>query len=139
MGADLVLSHIEIREDKEEALARLAKIVFTEESIELFQNAGHYFWEDEEFSPEIADQMRERVKESIDLVYGIQNGEVFSRDVASLTLDGGNRYFLVTGGQTWGDDPSNEYVDFNIFCEFIAYPYWEHPTSDKVKEWEAGK
>jgi hypothetical protein len=138
MGADLVLSHIEIRESKEEALERLAKIVFTKESLDLFSNAGYYFWEDEEFSPEVAEQMRERVKESINLVYGLQDGTIYSRDVAGFSLDCGERYFLVTGGQTWGDDPSSEYADFNIFSEFIAYPYWQHPTSEAVTKWKAG-
>lgn len=139
MGADLVLSHIEVRESKEEALERLAKIVFNEESLVLFENAGYYNWEEEEFSPEIAEQMRKRVEESINLVYGLQDGTYHSRDVAGFSLDGGERYFLVTGGQTWGDDPSNEYADFNIFAEFIAYPHWEHPTSEAVTKWKAGK
>jgi len=139
MGADLVLSHIEIRETKEEALERLSKMVFTQESLDLFSNAGYFFWEEVEFSPEVADQMRERVKESINLVYGLQEGTYYSRDVAGFSLDGGERHFLVTGGQTWGDDPSNEYADFNIFAEFIAYPHWEHPTSEAVAKWKAGK
>ena len=119
MGADLVLSHIEIRESKEEALERLAKIVFNEKSFDLFANAGYYDYEDEEFSSEIETQMRERVKKSIELVYGLQEGTIYSRDVSGFSLDGGERFFLVTGGQTWGDDPSNEFVDFNIFSEFI--------------------
>jgi hypothetical protein len=75
------------------------------------------------------DKIRQTLKDAINTVYNA-NG----RDVSGLVIDG-NRSFVTTGGTSWGDTPSAEWDDFNLFHEFLGYPYWEAPDSDKVKSW----
>lgn len=130
MGADLIVSVIELRESKEKAIERLAKIVFNEDSNELFQNAGYYFWEDEqEITPEILNDMRKRVASALEVVYG------YSREMTHISIDG-DRRFVITGGMSWGDMPTDIFEDFNIFQEFLAYPSWCALDEKVVKDWE---
>lgn len=128
MGADLLVSVVEIRETEEQARERLTKLVIDESFIQRFMNAGYYFWEEEEFTEEVAKDMRKRISDSIDIVYGQ------SRGINLISLDG-NRILAITGGMSWGDNPTDEFEDFNIFQEFLAYPSWYSPDSDEIKHW----
>ena len=128
MGADLILETVEIRETEPECQARLARMTFTEADMTRLEFCGSWLM-GEEWDETMPDKIRELLKDAINTVYNA-NG----RDVSSLVIDG-NRSFVITGGTSWGDEPSAEWDDFNLFHEFLCYPYWEAPDSDNVKLW----
>ena len=128
MGADLLLATVEIRETEPECQARLARMTFTEADMTRLEYCGSWLM-GEEWDETMPDKIRELLKDAIKTVYNA-NG----RDVSGLVIDG-NRSFVTTGGTSWGDDPSAEWDDFNLFHEFLCYPYWEAPDSDNVKLW----
>lgn len=128
MGADLLLATVEIRETEPECQARLARMTFTEADMTRLEYCGSWLM-GEEWDETMPDKIRGLLKDAIETVYNA-NG----RDVSGLVIDG-NRSFVTTGGTSWGDDPSAEWDDFNLFHEFLCYPYWEAPDSDNVKLW----
>ena len=128
MGADLLLATVEIRETEPECQARLARMTFTEADMTRLEYCGSWLM-GEEWDETMPDKIRQTLKDAINTVYNA-NG----RDVSGLVVDG-NRSFVTTGGTSWGDDPSAEWDDFNLFHEFLCYPYWEAPDSDNVKLW----
>ena len=133
MGADLCVDYVELKETEAEALSRLAKLVINEDTLDRFINNASYFeWEEEDFTPELAEKMRKRIADAVDVVYGDR------RDTAWLKIDG-DRTFAFTGGMSWGDEPTDAMEDFRIFNEFLGYPAWASPDSEEVKNWEASK
>ena len=128
MGADLLLATVEIRETEPECQARLARMTFTEADMTRLEYCGSWLM-GEEWDETMPDKIRGLLKDAIKTVYNA-NG----RDVSGLVIDG-NRSFVTTGGTSWGDDPSAEWDDFNLFHEFLCDPYWEAPDSDNVKLW----
>ena len=132
MGADLLLATVEIRETEPECQARLARMTFTEADMTRLEYCGSWLM-GEEWDETMPDKIRGLLKDAIKTVYNA-NG----RDVSGLVIDG-NRSFVTTGGTSWGDDPSAEWDDFNLFHEFLCYPYWEAPDSDNVKLWLASQ
>ena len=128
MGADLLLATVEIRETEPECQARLARMTFTEADMTRLEYCGSPLIFDE-WDETMPDKIRQTLKDAIDTVYNARG-----RDVSGLVVDG-NRSFVTTGGTSWGDDPSAEWDDFNLFHEFLCYPYWEAPDSDNVKLW----
>ena len=134
MGADLAIDYVEIRASEDEALARLANLVINEDTLDRFiDNASYFEYEDEDFTPELAEKMRERIKEAVSVVYSTRR-----RDTSWLNIDG-DRTFVFTGGMSWGEEPTEAMEDFRIFNEFLGYPAWASPASDEAKEWEKGK
>ena len=134
MGADLMLNYVEIAEPREKAQSRLDQLVLTEADLSTFENCGYHYFEDEDFSEELAKKMRAKIQEALDVVYGCHE-KGYRRDITSLTIDG-NRTFYFTGGMSWGEDPSECYTDFWIFFEFLGYPSHESPDSEAVKKWK---
>ena len=128
MGADLILATVEIRETEPECQARLARMTFTEADMARLEYCGSWLM-GEEWDETMPDKIRELLKDAINTVYNADG-----RDVSGLVVDG-DRSFVITGGTSWGDDPSAEWDDFNLFREFLCYPYWEKPDSDEVKKW----
>lgn len=132
MGADLMLNYVELKENKEQALERLAKMKLTEEDLERFDTCGVYDfgWDDDGFTDETIKSMRKRLAQAVEVVYDCEG----SREVNTLTIDG-DRTFVITGGMSWGDEPSSLYTDFYLFSEFLAYPSWEKPDSEEARKW----
>ena len=113
MGADFIYSIAPVEVDKEKLVAR-AKVLTYEEAEEIY-NEGEYFFpgaeteEDAEFLQGIID----RIVEAIEICY------TTSRYLDHLTLKG-TRYVL-TGGMSWGDTPTDVYDDVCILANF---DYW---------------
>jgi len=133
MGADLMLNYVEIAEPREKAQARLDRLVLTEEHLATFEECGYYGFEEEDFSEETEKKMREKLQECLDVIYDAHAGHG-RRDVSCFLIDG-DREFLVTGGMSWGDEPSDYYTEFWIFFEFLGYPSNLSPDSDEAKKW----
>lgn len=134
MGADLCIDYVELKETEEEALNRLAKLVIDQDTLDRFiDNANYFEWEGEDFTPELAEKMRDRIKESVSVVYSTSR-----RDTIGLTIDG-DRIFVFTGGMSWGEEPTEAMQDFRIFNEFLGYPAWASADSKEVREWEESK
>ena len=133
MGADLMLNYVEIAEPREKAQARLDRLVLTEEHLATFEECGCWEFEEEEFSEKVEKKMRKKLQECLDVVYDAYEGHGF-RDVSLFHIDG-DREFLVTGGMSWGDEPSDYYTEFLLFFEFLGYPSNLSPDSDEAKKW----
>lgn len=133
MGADLLLATIEVREDEKAARARLSKMTFKESDIERFSMNGAFEFHDEEWDETMPERMRERLSECIGTVYASSRGS-YLRDETYITIDG-SRTFIVSGGASWGDEPSVNYDDFNLFNEFLGFPYWESGMSKARLRW----
>jgi len=130
MGADLILATVEIRETEPECQARLARMTFTEADMTRLEFCGSWLM-GEEWDETMPDKIRELLKDAINTVYNADG-----RDVSGLVVDG-NRSFVITGGTSWGDDPSAEWDDFNLFHEFLCYPFWLDPKDPERIAWEA--
>jgi len=135
MGADLLLTYIEIKEPREKAKERLDKLVITEEDLERFDSCGFYEWEGEEFNSDLVVKIKTKLGEILDSVYDFAEGKAYSREITTFELDG-DRQFLITGGMSWGDDPTDHFTDFWIFFEFLGYPSHTSPDSEEAKKWK---
>lgn len=133
MGADLCIIAVELRETKEQALARIERLDWSDlnEMAGRFEMYGVYF-EDVGNEPEL-EGMKERLRKAVEVVYTSEG-----RDVTALNLDGANgREFRMTGGTSWGDEPSVEWDDFGLFHEFLCFPYWLDPNDPERIAWKA--
>lgn len=133
MGADLLITAVEIRESKSQCLKRINKLDWSDldAMYRKFENAGIWIDEDMNDDATLVKWMKERLKEAVNTVYS----ERYSRNVNTLCVDGINKY-VITGGMSWGDEPSDEWDCFNLFNELLGYPYWAKPKSKERKEWE---
>ena len=135
MGADLLLAVIELRETKAQCLKRINKLDWDnlDTMYRKFENAGICIHDDEIRGDDrkVVKWMKERLEEAVNSCYAQQ----FGRDVSSVVVDGAIK-FLITGGTSWGDDPSADWDEFNLFNELLGYPYWAKPKSKERKEWE---
>jgi hypothetical protein len=130
MGADLIVNLVELRETKEQALARLSRLIINESAKSEMEEAGYFYWEDEDYTNEIGEEIRRRIASSVEVVYGN------SREMTLVCIDG-NRTFAVTGGMSWGDAPTDILEDFNIFQQFLGYPSWCAPDSEEIAKWNS--
>jgi len=127
MGACLLVQGVVVKERKADCLKRINKLDWSDAKVmnDRFENAG--IWTDKDLK-----WMKERLKEAVRVVYDCRNHG--SRDVDFINVDGVGQ-ILITGGATWGDNPTDEMDDFNLFNEFLGYPYWAKPNSKELKNW----
>lgn len=133
MGANLSLTAVVMKETKSECLKRINKLDWSdvEYMFDRFENVGVLL----QGEPGATDKalvgvMKERLKEAVEIVYDSYG----NRDVDTINVYGiGSLH--ITGGATWGDDPTEEFIEFNLFNEFVGYPYWNSPKSIECKEW----
>lgn len=119
MGADFMFSINEMKLTKEEAYAKARK--YADNSLEatvtmLVEHCGCYEFDNMylEGYDITSDQLYEFLTECIDTVYNYQS----LRDCSYFTIDY-TRRFAITGGMSWGDEPSNSYKSFNV-CEVLG-------------------
>lgn len=133
MGANLCLTGVIKKETKSECLRRINKLDWSdiESMVNGFDAAGIWISNHGEIADEeLVNQMKERLKQAVEVVYDSYG----NRDVDIINVYGLGS-LLITGGATWGDDPTEEFEDFNLFNQFLGYPYWSSPKSLEVKEW----
>lgn len=134
MGANLCLTAVVMKETKSECLRRINKLDWSdfESMLGGFETAGVNMDEHSDVTDEdlLVNIMKERLKHAVEVVYGSYG----SRDIDTINVYGFGSLFI-TGGATWGDDPTEEFEDFNLFNQFLGYPYWSSPKSLEVKEW----
>lgn len=132
MGADLLITAVEIRESKSQCLKRIKKLDWSDLDAmhRKFENAGIWIDEDMNDDATLTKWMQGRLEQAVNTVYA----ERYSRNVNTLCVDGINKY-VITGGMSWGDEPSDEWDCFNLFNELLGYPYWAKPNSKERKEW----
>lgn len=104
MGADLAVAMIPLCKTQVEALAKLHTI----DKKDLVMAVDHLLPGDSEDGD--VDEAIRIVTECLDAVYSYV--EYGSRDTALCRW--GSRTFLVTGGMTWGDDPTDAYQPVSI-------------------------
>jgi len=127
MGADLSVNYVDTTKPKEHWDSIVANIsdqdIFeclrdtfvmwqyeSEEYFQDYENAGEYF---EKPTQELFDALRRDILEGFGLAYSEP------RDSAVLVVDG--RRITLTGGLSWGDDPTDSYHSFGVVQEF---QYW---------------
>lgn len=137
MGANLCLTLVVKKETKSECLRRINKLDWSDIDGMLlgFETVGVMYLGlpkdgGEPTDKEVVNAMKERLKQAVEVVYD----SVGSRNVDSIYVHGLGT-LLITGGFTWGDDPTDEMQDFDLFNFFLGYPYWASPKSPEVKEW----
>jgi hypothetical protein len=112
MGADLMISAIEIKHDKETTLRKVDDLVVTETDFANIEEAGVWKYEDQEFSPELVEALREDLRKAVDVIY-----DSYRRDKALFYVDYGQenqREFVITGGMSWGDAPTDAWDSFEL-------------------------
>ena len=134
MGADLLLSFVDVSEPKQKWLdiigewndAQVDKFVtdcgadhilddLTEEVSDRWDAADiEYDLEDPKFLAEVRQAFVERLNDAIDAAYGST-----SRYANKVLLDG--KPWAVTGGPSWGDSPTDEFDDFCLAESVIEY------------------
>jgi len=131
MGADLILATVELREPIKDCRKRLENLVITEEDLSRLEDCGFFGFTDEEWSDDLQRRVKERISDAIEVVYGCDG----HRDVSGIIVDS-QREFRITGGTSWGEEPSAEYDDFCIFNEFVGFPFWADEQSPERLKWE---
>jgi hypothetical protein len=134
MGADLILSFVDVSEPKQKWLdilgewndAQVDKFInktgndyilddLTEEVSDRWDAREiEYSIEDPEFLAEVRQAFVERLNVAIDAAYGST-----SRYANKVVLDG--KPWAVTGGLSWGDDPTDDFSDFCLAESVIEY------------------
>ena len=134
MGADLILSFVDVSEPKQKWLdilgewndAQVDKFInetgndyilddLTEEVSDRWDAADiEYHLEDPKFLAEVRQAFVERLNDAIDAAYGST-----SRYANKVVLDG--KPWAVTGGLSWGDDPTDDFANFCLAETIIEY------------------
>ena len=118
MGADLILSFVDVSEPKQKWLDIIGE--WNDAQVDKFvtQSGNDYIFEDilEECEDEAVARQKfvEAVNEALDIAYGNE-----SRLVDTVRLDG--KPWAVTGGPSWGDSPTDEFDDFVLAGSVIEY------------------
>ena len=134
MGADLILSFVDVSEPKQKWLDILGE--WNDAQVDKFMNEiGNdyilydlrqeaadmwdareieYSIEDPEFLAEVRQAFVERLNDAINTAY-----ESTSRYANKVLLDG--KPWAVTGGLSWGDDPTDDFADFLLAESIIEY------------------
>lgn len=108
MGADLIIAMLPMRKTQDEAIAKL-KAMDSEDLLHILSN--YHAREFDEDTPEA------EYAEAIEFMTG-KIAEVYdyyekgSRDTEVRTLNG--TPWLITGGMSWGDDPTDAFEPLNI-------------------------
>ena len=115
MGADLMISAIEIKHNEETALRKVDELVITENDVTNLCDYGVWRYEGEEFTPELVERIKADLREAVRVVY---KGR---RDTTPLYVDYGKttqRQFVVTGGMSYGDAPTDAWDSFCLVEAF---------------------
>lgn len=114
MGADLLFAINEIKNTRNEARVKAAKLVedgVLEDTINrLVSHCGQMQFDRDDVEKH---EVLQFLDECVDTVYGAAN----SRTCGWFTIDE-NRTFYITAGLSWGEEPSPEYDAFWVCQEF---------------------
>ena len=110
MGADFLFPVQEIKQPKEVVLGRVEALPLTDDDVARFEGVGVFVTNDDE---NVTEALRERLREAVEAVYSAPQ----RRDSGFFTIDG-NREFVVTGGTSWGENPSDVWDDFSLVVEY---------------------
>jgi hypothetical protein len=116
MGADLMISAIEIKHDRDTALRKVDELVITEADLERLVDEGVWQYVDEAFSHELVERVRGDLREAVRVVYDTNR-----RDTTWLCVDYGKtteRRLVVTGGMSHGDAPTDAWDSFCLVGAF---------------------
>lgn len=108
MGADLCLAMVPIRKTREQAFEKL-KTYDKDDLIERLSFVDYLLADSDDNDVVVSDAI-DLVSQCLNNVYDWSDHG--SRDTAIVRF--GNDRFLVTGGMTWGDDPTDAYRDVLI-------------------------
>jgi hypothetical protein len=118
MGADLMISAIEIKHNEETALRKVDELAITEADLSNLTDIGVWRYEDEEFTPELVERIKADLRKAVKVVY--HSGR---RDTTRFYVDYGKtseRKFVVTGGMSHGDAPTNAWDSFCLVEAFAS-------------------
>jgi len=111
MGADMTVAFCEITAPIEIARKRIKRMKKSDlEGVFESSNLLDDFTEDEEATPFELYAMRERLLAALEVAYSDQR-----RDTQHLYFMG--RKFCFTGGMSWGDYPTEAFIDIDLIAE----------------------
>ena len=135
MGADFTLALCEIAVPKSKSIRRLQAFTLEDYST-LFDNACDYHF-DQTGDDLVLSQCYDYVLNALEVVWSCYNEQ--NRQCMSMTL--GDKWYVVTGGMSYGDDPTDCYsainlIDTSNLCQshFDATDYTNAPP--RIKEIE---
>lgn len=78
--------------------------------------------------PDEVESLLANVATVLEYCYPSAPGQGWLRDVADVVIDG--RYWLFTGGMSWGDEPTASYPAVNALAQLaLTYDHWDHTVS----------
>ena len=128
MGADMTLAIADVSLPKETWLQRVAD-VSRDELRSWFRDTrfvwryedDEQYWHDDKPTDALCDVLRDELREAVELAYSPP------RDCTTVTVSG--RSLIVTGGVTWGDDPTDSFQVVALLCEFQDHVIAEDAVS----------
>lgn len=124
MGADLILSFVDVTEPKQKWLDILGE--WHDAQVEAFLDKYENLWDEVQELVEVVtpdkpfdrsalyQKFVEQIADAINNAYACE-----SREVSTVRLD--DKFYAVTGGLSWGDDPTDEYRSFTLAEYAIDY------------------
>jgi hypothetical protein len=125
MGADFIYEIVEVNQP----------LKYWQEILgELNDGEAQHFSDDTElyiFEEMTEQEIVERIDEAFQVVYGD------SSEIGWWSPDGGITQYRLTGGMSWGDDPTDVYRDFEIVAEFqCGKPDSPRCSKKYLPDWE---
>ena len=118
MGANFVYAIAEIDQSRQYWLDKLNNLN-VDNIADIADELGNYLYDfDELDGAELVEAVKARVADSINESYDAYEGS--SREASSLHLTG-DRNFVITGGMSWGDAPTDV---FDHIALFDTFRYW---------------
>jgi len=105
MGADLILVAAAVPQDPSTVPDRIDTLD-SDKLLDLVDDYAPWVMEDKDTDIGAIAEIRAYLVEAWDIVSGDR------RDVVQMRFDG--RWYYLTGGMTWGDDPSDAYDSLNL-------------------------
>jgi hypothetical protein len=112
MGADLIIAMLPMRKTQDEAIAKL-KSLTQDDLLDTLSNYHAREFDKETPEAEYAEAIEFMIGKIAEVYDYYEKG---SRDTEVRTLDG--TPWLITGGMSWGDDPTDAFESLNIVANF---------------------
>ncbi len=109
MGADLIVEFLEMKLDFNEAVKKAQGLLdadFEEIRTNLCEYYPGFLGSDDETLSK--DELMAKVRDALEVVYDYNH----RRDCAQLVID--DKIYALTGGMSYGDDPTDAYNSFSI-------------------------
>jgi hypothetical protein len=119
MGADFIWARADVTETKHTWFDRITQMSH-EDTIRFVHDTEDFLMladmcDDADNDEELVTKVKERLTEAVDIVYGYHSNREMGWFIE------GDRTYALTGGMSWGDDPTEVLQDVVLFAELQKY------------------